>query len=112
MRFTDGFRLAELVHGGQSTRAALSDSLRAALESSEPEQRAAWLTRVTTELRELPRDADPRVMAIVGHDSSFAPRRRYRPPPGFRAHLIRMLRAEPTSTRAAREIAELEGGWD
>lgn len=117
MRFTDGFRLAELASGDETRRARtrIAEGLREALEASEPEDREGkmrWLRDVTAELRRAPPTSDARVAAILGAPSKLSPRRRYRPGPGLRQHLARWLRAEPTSVRAAREIAELEGRWD
>ena len=114
MRFTDGFRLAELASGDEAraARANACPSLRDAIAASEPPDRTRWLGEVSTYLRRVPKSDDERVAAILGSPSRFTPRRQYRPPSGLRQHLLRRLRAEPTSVRAAREIAELEGRWD
>ena len=113
MRFTDGFRLAELAGGDEGrARTRIASEMREALEAGDPTDRARWLTSSIRELRRPPVSNDERAAAILGASSSFAPRRRYRPPPGLRQHLTRWLRAEPTSVRAKREIDELEGQWD
>lgn len=117
MRFTDGFRLAELAAGDDARRARgqIAASLREAIESSEPQDRERkmhWLRSVTTALGRPPATTDVRVAAILGAPSTHSPRRRYRPAPGLRQHMTRWLRTAATSVRAAREIAELEGRWD
>ena len=117
MRFTDGFRLAELAAGDESRRArdAIDVGMRDAIEADEPsdrESKTRWLKQVTAELRRTPTTTDARAAAILGARSTFEPRRRFRPPSGLKQHLVRWLRSEPSSVRAAREIAELEGRWD